>query len=366
MGKNCNGFKNKIRGNEKIAKALDIKDNLGIDCLMYCKHQINFHHKDNKNNLKQMFQQELVCTAISAHNVHEDKHAGRVQEGGTGTICFGKCTGYIKKVGWDETGLGRWSWILMGGANGFNTRIIMAYNPCKNKNANSGPRYQQQRHYYITKRKDLTCSLILFRRNLVKQLQKLRAAEDKFILFMDHNKHAIEGNLGKALVDRDGLDMRETILQHTGKSPGAMFFRGSKPIDGLWVSSNIDISNACVMPFGYGVGDHHAFILDIPIESLVGINPVKIVRPASRQINSRLPGCSEAYIDSLEGNITRHWLLKLLCDAHTGGYSAEETAQRVIIIDKKGKACMRQAEKICRKIKFCRIPFSPEALIWIQ
>ncbi len=108
----------------------------------------------------------------------------------------------------------------MGGANGFNTRIITAYNPCKNKNTNSGTTYQQQQCYYITKRKDLTCPLILFRHNLVKQLQKWRAAGDKIILFMDHNKHAIKGNLGKALADRDGLDMRETIVQHTGKSQG--------------------------------------------------------------------------------------------------------------------------------------------------
>jgi hypothetical protein len=100
-----------------------------------------------------MFQRELACTRVSAHNVHEDEHAGRVQEGGTGAICFAKCTGYIKKVGQDKTGLGRWSWILLGGANGFNTRIISAYNPCKNKNVNSGTTYQQQRHYFIKNQK---------------------------------------------------------------------------------------------------------------------------------------------------------------------------------------------------------------------
>jgi hypothetical protein len=98
---------------------------------------------------------------------------------------------------------------------------------------------------------------------------------------MDHNKHMAEGALRKALGDSDGLDLREAIIHHTGKSPGATFFRGSKPIDGLWVSGNIDISNACVMPFGYAVGDHCAYVLDIPIESLVGINPVKIVQPVS-------------------------------------------------------------------------------------
>jgi hypothetical protein len=85
---------------------------------MYCKHQINFQHKDNTNDLKQIFQQELACMAVSSHNIHEDKHAGRVQDSGTGTICFGESTGYIKKVGCNNEGLGRWSWILLGGKRG--------------------------------------------------------------------------------------------------------------------------------------------------------------------------------------------------------------------------------------------------------
>jgi hypothetical protein len=269
MGKNCNGFKNRIGGNRKIAKELDIKEDLNIDCLIYCVHQLNFHHKDNKNDLKQMFQHELACMAISAHNVCTDKHAGRVQEGGTGTTCFGECTGYIRKVGRNDKGLDRWSWILMGGANRHNTQIIMENNPCKNKNVNSSTLYHQQHQYFITKKKDLTCLLILFRRHLFKQLQQWQAAGEKIVLFMDHNKHMIDGAIGIALTDRDGLDLQEAIFHHTGRSPRATFFRGSKPTDGLWISSNVDISNDCVMPFGYRVGCHRAFIHDIPIESLV-------------------------------------------------------------------------------------------------
>ena len=99
LGENCNGFNNRIGGNNKIAKALDIKDDLDIDCLLYCEHRLNFRHKDNKNDLKQMFQQELACTAVRAHNVHEAKIAGRVQEGGTGSICFGETVGYVRKTG---------------------------------------------------------------------------------------------------------------------------------------------------------------------------------------------------------------------------------------------------------------------------
>ena len=85
---------------------LDIKDDLDIDCLLYYKHRLNFRHKDNKNDLKQMFQHELACTAIGAHNVHKARIAGRVQEGGTGSIRFCKTVRYVKKKGKDREGLG--------------------------------------------------------------------------------------------------------------------------------------------------------------------------------------------------------------------------------------------------------------------
>ncbi len=197
----------------------------------------------------------------------------------------------------------------------------------------------------------------------MKQIKQWRAAGDRIILFMDHNKHMINGLLGKALADKKGLDLQEANVQHTGASPDMTFFRGPKPINRLWISSDLDISNACVMPFGYGIGNHRAFILDILIKLLVGVDPVKIVQPAGRQLNSRLPGCNKLYIDSLEANIIWHSLLERLFDVHTRKFSDKEQARRVIIIDKEGKAYKQRAEKICWKIKCCHIPFSPEAAI---
>ncbi len=164
--KNANGFNNRISRNQKVAKALDIKDDLDLDCLLYCEHRLNLHHKSNVNNFKQMFQQEIACTAIATQNVHEWQQAGRVQEGGTGAICFGHATGYIQKVGKDKEGLGGWSWILLGGSDGHMTRLITVYNPCKSGKANSGTLYQHQRRYFIMKRKDLTCSRMMFRQHL--------------------------------------------------------------------------------------------------------------------------------------------------------------------------------------------------------
>ncbi len=101
----------------------------------------------------------------------------------------------------------------MGGMNGHNTRIITAYNPCKNKSVNSGTSYQQQRRYFITRKKDLTCPLVLFRRDLIKQLKEWQTAGDKIILFMDHNKYVTKGALEKVWgTETDWACMRQSSI----------------------------------------------------------------------------------------------------------------------------------------------------------
>jgi hypothetical protein len=239
---NPNGLNNRIMGNHKLDKAIDIKNELDVDMLLYSKHWLNLRHKENKNNFKQMFQWEVACQAVASHNVHHG--VSRVQEGGTGMVAFGDTTGYISKVGKDTYGLGWWSWMLYSGNDGHCTKVIVAYNACKNNKKDSRTTYQQQRQYFITKHHDITCPNKLPQVHLLDQLAKWQMAGDRIILFIDHNKHTYDGPLGWDLVDTSGLAMQEAVLQHTGKRTGATFFQGSKPIDGLWVSSNIKLVNA--------------------------------------------------------------------------------------------------------------------------
>ena len=182
-----------------------------------------------------MFQREIACTAIAVHNVHKWQQAGRVQEGRTGAICFGDATGYIQKVGKDEEGLGRWSWILLRGSEGHMTRLITAYNLCKSGKANSTTSYQQQRRHFILRKQDLMCPQTLFRRHLTAAIAKWRAAGERIVLFMDHNEHVYDGMIGKALSDREGLNLREVILDITGVQTGATFSGGRTPstVNGL-------------------------------------------------------------------------------------------------------------------------------------
>jgi hypothetical protein len=69
--------------------------------------------------------------------------------------------------------------------------------------------------------------------------------------------------LGKALTDINGLlVMKKVVGEFTPQPVDPMFFRGSKSIDSVWASSKIAISNACIMPAGYGIGDQQLFVID--------------------------------------------------------------------------------------------------------
>ena len=71
---------------------------------------------------------------------------------------------------------------------------------------------------------------------------------------MDVNENDIyRGSIGKALTSEAGLDMEETVRKFTGKKIGTTFFRGTKPIDGVWVIQDVVVVGACVMPSGYAL-----------------------------------------------------------------------------------------------------------------
>ena len=71
--------------------------------------------------------------------------------------------------------------------------------------------------------------------------------------------------------------MQEVVGQFTQKKPGATFFRGSKPIDAIWATTDVQIMGACVLPAGYGVGYHRLFVIDLATDSVLGQFPKKIV-----------------------------------------------------------------------------------------
>ena len=103
-----------------------------------------------------------------------------------------------------------------------------------------------------------------------------------------------------------------------GKKSAQPFFRGSKPIDGIWATPDIAIAHACIMPAGFGVGDHRLFVVDFQEESLVGTAPFRVKHFASRRLNTKASsGATQKYLRRLEEQLSHHCLIERLGRLHT-------------------------------------------------
>jgi exonuclease III len=335
---NLNGLNSRMADNEKLEKAREIIDDLEADIVCYNEHRLNLRHKQNRNGFSQLFRGgEAEIRTIAAHNVHESKEAGRIQEGGTAMMVFGPLIEKydFEESGKDETGLGRLVVMTFRGANGMKTRVLSCYNACYNNKKESRMSYQQQRRYFITKEGDLTCPRTRFREDLVALLKKWRLDGDRLVVCMDANEDVYRKSIGKALTDPEGLNMREVVGDFTGGKLGATYFRGSKLIDAVWATQDLIITGACVMPAGFGVGDHRLFVVDIQASSMIGTNPPKIVRATSRRLSNKLPHVTEWYNRALEKLIVEHRLNSRMLEI-SANPDSEQVRRGMNGIDKEG------------------------------
>ncbi len=77
-------------------------------------------------------------------------------------------------------------------------------------------------------------------------------------------------------------------------------------------------------------------------------------------------GATKKYVERLEKNIKQHRLLEKLDELGGRNYTRKSIQRKLNKIDKQSKELMINAEKKCRRIKSGRIPFSPEAALWIR
>ena len=363
---NANGIDCRQVDGKKVAKARALHNSLEADIVAYSEHRLNYRHAGNRTGFNQLFRGgETDIRSIVAHNVHEN--VNRVQEGGTATLIFGPTIQYLtsEETHKDETGLGRWVVTTLTGHQGFTTRIICGYNPCGNSNLESGTVYAQHRRYLLN-RGCLTCPRVKFRQDLQAALQQWREQGDRLIVCLDANEHIYKKSIGKMLTDPNGLAMKEVVGTFTGKEIGPTFFRGSKPIDGVWATSEVTIAAACVMPAGFGIGDHRMFVVDILTSSLVGNNPIRVLRPCARRLNTKLPGVVAKYNDKLENLVLEHRIIERMGEAHERSRTDAEAKNKMDTVDMEFTDYKKSAEKDCRKIKSGSIPFSPESEIWIR
>ena len=358
---NIDGFsvniqKPAVNNNDKITYFNSLLSRLEVDVVGGAEARTNWSMVPGTHHLPRLLQRREGARTITAHNTHE--RFSIAQQGGTFMSASEFSQGLIDTSGCDETGLGRWCWMTFKGATA-TTRLVMAYAACTTRKQAQNATIAQQRRYWRL-RNNSTCPRKLFRTQLISQLKTWREEGDKIILFIDSNENMADGPLQRMLAGPD-LEMTDAIYQRSQMPGPATFVRGTRQIDAVWTTPDVQVEAACFTPFYFGIGDHRGIIIDIPKVSLIGGDIRTIYRPTARKLKCNEENVWKAYNEKLEVYLRRHRVKEKL-DHVKQHYPPRHPRLRTVLnsIDQVISDGMRHAEKKCRKIKAGAVPYSPK------
>ena len=154
---------------------------------------------------------------------------GNYKPGGTAVVIRDYLSGYVRASGADHTGLGRWSWYSVTGADGVCTRFLSGYAPSGSASSGDQTFYKQCLRYIQTK-KLRTNPQRMFQDDLLSVIDVWLGKKDRVVLMMDANEHVLEGKLPKALAARG---LWPAVHSHNGGTGPNTHFQGKHSIDNM-------------------------------------------------------------------------------------------------------------------------------------
>ena len=327
-----------------------------VDIYGGAESRTNWNLVPHTHSFKKSLSMREGSHCCTGHNSHEN--FSLKQQGGTFIASTPTAGQYIREMGNDSTGLGRWSWMRVEGRT-IATRIICAYQPCITRKRSMSSTIAQQRRYWQL-HGIRVCPRVKFREDLFDLLKQWRENGDKLILLMDANENLESGPIERMLKHPD-LNMEDIISKRSNTDGPATFIRGQRQIDGAWATKDIKISAAGFLPFNFGAGDHRAIFVDIPLSSFIGTELHTIARPTARRLICNQEHIYNKYCDLLENYLVQHRVQEKL-DLLAQKQHLTKTIRTAVLesIDLVIGEGMRMAEKRCRKLRMGAVPYSPE------
>ena len=352
----------------KLDRVLEINSRYQTDGALFLECGTDFRQVSSDVLQERIGDQD--CISCTANNVTEQ--CGRSQQGGTAVFAYPRLSGFIMDKDKDSSGLGRWSWFLLGTPER-RTRLVSAYCPVRPPSAvlrdkRKGHKTvwsQHVRHFRKTGRSGSPRECFLT--DLVDLLLLWRSQGDEIVLFVDTNEHANKGHLATRLSGPD-LMMREQFLSLHGRSGPASYFRGSKPLDGCYCTPGVDCLNVLVSPHQAGAGDHRYWILDFDAKSLIGAGYPHLVRPKGRRLKCTVHRARKSYTKKLRRLSVEHRMFEkmesMILASEQPGYCADDLAARMNSFDMEHTQQQYAAENQCNYFKNDFLEFSPEVNLW--
>jgi exonuclease III len=194
-----------------------------------------------------------------AYNEHFDS-GKESQVGGVSITVANSLAHRTKSVEQDPSGLGRWTSILIQGKQGFSTRIVCVYRPCKSFGAQTA--YIQHTLHYARIGKTGDPRDILMD-ELAEEIIKWTNNGEQMIIVGDFNtgdkttRQSQQSFWAPWLRKTSLIDVHKSRLDNRVNLPST-HERGSVPIDYIFASPSLMIRRAGFLPFAKFPGDHRA------------------------------------------------------------------------------------------------------------
>jgi hypothetical protein len=206
----------------------------------------------------------------------------------------------------------------------------------------------------------------LFDHDLSKQVKGWQGKGERIILMMDLNNHPMRNKLYTKLKEHDMTEFthkcwgpKEPYTHHSGKSP----------IDGGYKTSEVEIVIFAMLNFAESPGDHRSFILDVSMQSLLGVYRYKVCRLVSRRLVTSQGSSVRRYNEIIREQFSIHRIKERMnaVDNMTRycGYPSPPWLRLMVIkLYKQMMEIRIHAKKHCRKILRPDNNFSPTIQIW--
>ncbi len=330
-----------------------------FDIIGIAETNLRWHRVPNQDKPRQRFKSAFEHTHVAySYNLQDYDYLDKRQSGGTMIISKGVACNRIISWGSDERKLGRWTWVLYRGTPS-PLRIVTIYRPVLSNNIHGA--YKQQQTYLLSIG-ITTCPRTLLLDDLQKLIIPWQSNGEHVIILGDFN----ESIDSKALLQfRNSCNLHEGLLQLHGPNTPNTFQHGTKTIDSICLSNDVQAIHAGYTATDWGITtDHRLLWIDINNQGIFNTNEPPPWKPQARRLKRSDSRTVHSFLQHRLSHATSFNLLSqiqsLQDQLHADNISISEAQLLLNDLDHIRTCGILQADKKCRRLCMGGIPWSPE------
>ena len=353
----CFSNVNNIGQHRNSYKTLQLKEVIEQkDIDLMCMVEMGVHWKSipSQHTIWERIQGWFDDVRLSVGYNRNDPLAKRGQYGGTTMMAVNTLVAKINTTGYDPTGLGRWSWMLMRGKRDTITRVITAYCPCKPQlSGTTGQHTVYAQHLRHSSKEPIRA----FWEDLGKELNTWINKDEQIILCGDWNADITNTEITSFMAARG---LKEAILHRHGNHPPPTYHRGSHSIDGIFVSPSLLGIKGGYLEFGATPGDHRGIWVDVPQATIMGYKIPDIPSTPICRLQVKDPKSRNKYQTLAHTLFIRHGIYGKILHLKETAEQSQTTrwTQQFNAVDKEMEKHMLFAASKSRRIKMGGRKFS--------